>query len=93
MKESNNTFLVTIDCITFNHAAYIKGTMDGFCMQQTTFPFVSTIVDDTSSLTRSPRNTSRLWVSAFSTSFGVSIIRANTGKYSGQYLENVLLQN
>lgn len=48
MKESNNTFLVTIDCITFNHAAYIKDTMDGFCMQQTTFPFVCTIVDDAS---------------------------------------------
>lgn len=41
-------FLVRIDCITYNHAPYIEDAMNGFCMQQTTFPFVATIIDDAS---------------------------------------------
>ena len=32
----------------FNQASYIKDTMDGFCMQQTNFPFVCMIMDDAS---------------------------------------------
>ncbi len=43
-----NNFLVRVDCITYNHAPYITDTMDGFCMQITTFPFVCTIIDDAS---------------------------------------------
>jgi len=34
--------------ITFNHAPYIGDTMDGFTMQETTFPFVCAIIDDAS---------------------------------------------
>ena len=41
-------FLLSIHCMTFNHSNYIKETMDGFCMQQTNFPFVAIIVDDAS---------------------------------------------
>ena len=41
-------FLVRIHCITYNHAPYIEDAMNGFCMQQTTFPFVATIIDDAS---------------------------------------------
>lgn len=41
-------FLVCVRCFTFNHAPYIKDAMDGFCMQQTSFPFVCVIVDDAS---------------------------------------------
>lgn len=37
-----------IICNTFNHAQYIKDALDGFCMQETTFPFVAIIVDDAS---------------------------------------------
>lgn len=44
----NNIFLVYVDCPTFNHAPYIKDAMDGFCSQQTNFPFVCGIVDDSS---------------------------------------------
>lgn len=44
----DNLFKVFVHCITFNHAKYIKNAMDGFCMQQTTFPFVCGIVDDAS---------------------------------------------
>ena len=39
-------FTVRIECMTFNHAPYIEDAMNGFCMQQTDFPFVCTIVDD-----------------------------------------------
>lgn len=39
---------VCIRCITYNHAPYIEDAMNGFCMQQTTFPFVAIIVDDAS---------------------------------------------
>lgn len=41
-------FLVRIHCITYNHASYIEDAMNGFCMQQTKFPFVATIIDDAS---------------------------------------------
>lgn len=34
--------------MTYNHAPYIEDAMNGFCMQQTTFPFVAIIVDDAS---------------------------------------------
>lgn len=42
-------YLVLVRCITFNHANYIEDAMNGFCMQQTSFPFVCTIIDDFSS--------------------------------------------
>ena len=41
-------FLVCIRCFTFNHAPYIEDAMNGFCMQDASFPFVCTIVDDAS---------------------------------------------
>ena len=41
-------FLVSIHCMTYNHAPYIEDAMKGFCMQETTFPYVAIIVDDAS---------------------------------------------
>ena len=41
-------FKVSVWCNTYNQAFYIKDTMDGFCMQQTSFPFVCLIMDDAS---------------------------------------------
>ena len=46
--NNQNSFLVCVRCFTFNHAPYIKDAMDGFCMQETSFPFVCVIVDDAS---------------------------------------------
>lgn len=40
--------MVLVRCYTFNHAPYITDALNGFCMQETTFPFVCTIVDDAS---------------------------------------------
>lgn len=40
--------LVSIRCMTYNHAPYIEDAMNGFCIQKTTFPFVAIIVDDAS---------------------------------------------
>ena len=40
--------LVCINCYTYNHAPYIMDAMDGFCCQQTNFPFVAAIIDDAS---------------------------------------------
>ena len=39
---------LNIRCLTFNHAPYIRETLDGFAMQKTDFPFVAVIVDDAS---------------------------------------------
>ena len=39
-------FRVRVNCITFNHSAFIIDAMNGFCMQNTSFPFVCDIVDD-----------------------------------------------
>ena len=41
-------YKVCVWCNTYNQASYIKDTMDGFCMQQTNFPFVCMIMDDAS---------------------------------------------
>lgn len=37
-----------IVCRTYNHAHYIKDAMNGFCIQETNFPFVAIIIDDAS---------------------------------------------
>lgn len=47
MKEQPK-FMVCVRCFTFNQVNYITDTMNGFTMQETTFPFVCTIVDDAS---------------------------------------------
>ena len=41
-------YVVCVRCFTFNHANYIEDAMNGFCMQQTSFPFVCALVDDAS---------------------------------------------
>ncbi|QCD35180.1 glycosyltransferase [Muribaculum gordoncarteri] len=42
----NNLPLVSISCITYNHASYIKECIDGFLMQKTNFNFEVLIHDD-----------------------------------------------
>lgn len=41
-------FLVKVSCLTYNHKRYIEDAMNGFCMQQTDFPFICIIFDDNS---------------------------------------------
>ena len=41
-------YLLRVNCATYNHAGFITKAMDGFCMQETSFPFVCVIVDDAS---------------------------------------------
>ena len=43
-----NTPLVSICCITYNHAQFIRKCLDGFLMQQTDFPIEILIHDDCS---------------------------------------------
>ena len=47
MKEKND-WMVFVSCMTFNHASYIVDAMNGFTIQETSFPFVCAIVDDAS---------------------------------------------
>lgn len=44
----NNSPLVCVRCMTFNHEAYIEDALNGFVIQQTTFPFVVAIINDAS---------------------------------------------
>lgn len=44
MEQIN--YKVSVTCLTFNHAEYIKDALNGFCIQQTDFPFVCCIADD-----------------------------------------------
>lgn len=46
--EKEYKWMVRVSCMTFNHASYIEDAMNGFCMQETDFPFVCTIIDDAS---------------------------------------------
>ena len=41
-------YRVHIQCYTYNHSQYIEDAMNGFVMQETDFPFITTIVDDAS---------------------------------------------
>lgn len=47
MNKSSN-LMVSISCITYNHAAYIRQALDGFLMQKTSFDFEVLIHDDAS---------------------------------------------
>lgn len=40
--------LVFVQCRTYNQSTYIKDALDGFCIQQTKFPYVCGIIDDAS---------------------------------------------
>lgn len=40
--------LVSIRCLVFNHEPYLRQCLDGFVMQQTTFPFEAIVHDDAS---------------------------------------------
>lgn len=42
-------FVVRVNCMTFNQAPFILDTLNGFCIQKTSFPFLCTIFDDNSS--------------------------------------------
>ena len=47
-KNLFQNYLVYIQSITYNHAPYINDTLNGFCVQQTSFPFIAVIIDDAS---------------------------------------------
>lgn len=44
----NQLPLVTIKCVAYNEAPYIRRTLDGFVNQKTNFPFVAIVHDDAS---------------------------------------------
>lgn len=46
-KKKDRPF-VFVRCMTFNHEAYIEDALNGFVIQQTTFPFVVAIINDAS---------------------------------------------
>lgn len=48
MKENTKPLMVTIRCITFNHAPYIRQCLDGFVKQNTNFRFEAIVHDDAS---------------------------------------------
>ncbi len=48
MMNSNQEIMVTVQCLTYNHAAYIRQCLDGFLMQKTTFKFEVLVHDDAS---------------------------------------------
>lgn len=41
-------YKVLVRCYTYNHSKYIEDALNGFAMQQTSFPFVCLVVDDAS---------------------------------------------
>lgn len=41
-------FSVVIRCMTYNHVHFIRDALNGFCMQQTSFPFIAIVCDDAS---------------------------------------------
>lgn len=48
VNKQYHYFKIRVDCKTYNQASYIMDTMNGFCMQETNFPFICVIIDDAS---------------------------------------------
>lgn len=48
IMDAINNILVSISCITYNHAPYIRDCIEGFLMQKTNFLFEILIHDDAS---------------------------------------------
>ena len=46
--EQEYKYMVCVRCLTYNHSKYIVDTMNGFVMQETSFPVVNLVVDDAS---------------------------------------------
>ena len=40
--------LVTVQCLVYNHEPFLRKCLDGFVMQETTFPFEVLVHDDAS---------------------------------------------
>jgi len=40
--------MVSVRCMTYNQSAYIIDALKGFCLQQTSFPFLAIVMDDAS---------------------------------------------
>lgn len=47
-REREYPVMVSIRCATYNHVNYIRKCLEGFVMQQTTFPFEAIVHDDAS---------------------------------------------
>lgn len=48
MESLDNQIVVSIQCLTYNHAPYIRQCLDGFVMQKTNFRFEAIVHDDAS---------------------------------------------
>lgn len=46
--ESGCKYMVATQCLTYNHKQYIADTLNGFVIQETSFPVIFIIVDDAS---------------------------------------------
>lgn len=73
-------FKVAVKCFTYNHSQYIEKAMDGFCMQQTSFPYVCCIVDD-GSTDGEPSILSKYVDSHFDTQNGSVVRKEETADY------------
>lgn len=48
ISNNNSNILVSIVCITYNHEPYLRQALEGFLMQQTTFPVEIILAEDCS---------------------------------------------
>lgn len=46
--SEKHKFKLLVCCMTFNHSRFILDTLNGFCMQETSFPYLCIILDDAS---------------------------------------------
>ncbi len=46
--EDDNQLMVSIKCLVYNHAPYLRQCLDGFVMQKTNFKFEAIVHDDCS---------------------------------------------
>ena len=84
--------LIRVSCMTFNHASYIEAAMNGFCMQNTKFPFVCTIIDD-ASIDGDPEVIRRYLADYFAINDEVTARKEETNDYVMQFAQHKTNKN
>lgn len=59
MMEKEYKYKVATRCLTYNHAMFIQDALDGFIMQETSFPILFLVIDDAS--TDGEQDLLRIW--------------------------------
>ena len=92
MIQDTNRFMVCVECFTYNQSAFIEDTLNGFCIQETSQPYVCVICDDASTDGEPERITDYL-KRYFDLDDSQTVIKKETNDYSHIFARHIKNQN